>query len=279
MKYAPADLNGYLAASVFRIDQNHGLATDARDPMFQVQTGEVRARGFELEAVLELLQGLKVRGAYTYLDTENVAGERATLGRTLSGTPRHSFSAWADYTFQRNTALAGLGVGVGVRYVGTSWGDSLNTFGNAPHTLVDARLSYDLGTLSAQLKGVSAQINAQNLFNRDYITCDAGYCYQGMPRTVIASVKYSLVRAEAAGRQSGRPGRLARAAQALGPAAISASSSRQASRRATAPRLRHVLALEDEDEGLGHRQQHRRCRWTRSPTGRSALLRPAWPVS
>src|SRR5690606_2778531 len=95
-----------------------------------------------------------------------------------------------DYTFPSSTALAGLGLGAGLRYVGTSWGDASNTFHNAAHLLVDAKIGYDLGRVSPALKGWSAQVNAQNLFNRNYIACDAGYCYQGTPRTVTASVKY-----------------------------------------------------------------------------------------
>ncbi|WP_244517949.1 TonB-dependent siderophore receptor [Ancylobacter rudongensis] len=190
VKYAPAGFDGYLAASVFQINQEDGLVTDDTNPLFQVQTGEVRARGFELEVVANLGNGLKVRGAYTYLDLTNVAGEAETIGLTPSGQPENSFSLWADYQFQPGTKLAGLGIGAGVRYTGATWGDSLNTFQNSAYTLVDAKLSYDFSYLAASLKGWSAQINAQNLLDEEYVTCDVGYCYQGMPRTVIAGLKY-----------------------------------------------------------------------------------------
>ncbi len=190
VKYAPTGFDGFVAASVFQINQDNGLVTDETNPLYQIQTGEVRARGFELEGVANLGAGLKVRGAYTYLDLTNVAGDSQTLGLTPSGQPQHTFAIWADYQFQPGTALAGLGVGAGVRYTGATWGNSLNTFQNSAYTLVDAKLSYDLVNLGAQLKGWSMQVNAQNLLDEDYITCDAGYCYKGMPRTVIAGLKY-----------------------------------------------------------------------------------------
>ncbi|RTM01102.1 TonB-dependent siderophore receptor [Ancylobacter aquaticus] len=190
VKYVPAGFDGYFAASVFQINQENGLATDDTNPLLQVQTGEVRARGFELEAVANLGNGLKLRGAYTYLDLTNVDGDAQTIGLTPSGQPENSFAIWADYQFQEGSKLAGLGIGAGVRYTGATWGDSLNTFQNSAYTLVDAKLSYDFSYLAVRLKGWSAQINAQNLLDEEYVTCDAGYCYMGAPRTVIAGLKY-----------------------------------------------------------------------------------------
>ncbi|WAC25732.1 TonB-dependent siderophore receptor [Ancylobacter sp. SL191] len=190
VKYQPVGFDGFFAASVFQINQNNGLVTDDENPLYQVQTGEVRARGFELEAVANLGAGLKVRGAYTYLDMENVSGTAETIGLTPSGQPENSFSFWADYQFQPGTKLVGLGVGAGVRYVGATWGDSLNTFENDAYTLVDAKLSYDFSYLDPKLKGWSFQVNAQNLLDEEYTTCDVGYCYLGAPRTVIAGLKY-----------------------------------------------------------------------------------------
>lgn len=190
VKYVPPGFDGYFTASVFQITQENGLVTDETNPLYQVQTGKVRARGFELEAVANLGAGLKVRGAYTYLDLTNVAGDPTTLGLTPSGQPENSFAVWADYQFQPGTVLAGLGVGAGVRYTGATWGDALNTFENDAYTLVDAKLSYDFQYLDPRMKGLSLQVNAQNLLDEEYITCDAGYCYLGAPRTVIAGLKY-----------------------------------------------------------------------------------------
>ncbi|MCK0197174.1 TonB-dependent siderophore receptor [Ancylobacter sp. 6x-1] len=190
VKFAPQGFDGFFTASVFQIDQEDGLVTDENNPFYQVQTGKVRGRGFELEAVANLGAGLKVRGAYSYLDIENTGGDPETVGLKLSGNPEHSFSAWADYEFQPGTALAGLGIGAGVRYIGSSFGNSLNTIENSAATLVDAKISYELEHLGTRFKGWSMQLNATNLLDDDYITCDAGYCYKGQPRTLVAGLKY-----------------------------------------------------------------------------------------
>lgn len=190
VKYVPPGFDGYFTAAVFQINQENGLTTDDRNPLFQVQTAEVRARGFELEAVANIGNGLKLRGAYTYLDLTNVSGDPDTIGLSPSGQPENAFSFWADYQFQEGSKLAGLGIGAGVRYTGSTWGDSLNTFQNSAYTLVDAKLSYDFSYLDVALKGWSLQVNAQNLLDEEYVTCDAGYCYMGAPRTVIAGLKY-----------------------------------------------------------------------------------------
>ncbi len=190
VKFQPAGFDGYFTAAVFQINQENGLVTDETDPLYQVQTAEVRGRGFELEAVANLGAGFKVRAAYTYLDLENVAGDSETIGLSPSGVPQNSFSVWGDYQFQPGSKLAGLGVGLGVRYIGATWGDSLNTFENSAATLVDAKLSYELENLAARFKGWSVQVNAENLLDEEYTTCDAGYCYLGDRRTVLAGLKY-----------------------------------------------------------------------------------------
>lgn len=45
--------------------------------------------------------------------------------------------------------------------------------------------------LNGSLKGVSVAVNANNLFNKDYLaSCDGYYCYYGDQRSVVGSVSY-----------------------------------------------------------------------------------------
>ncbi len=57
-------------------------------------------------------------------------------------------------------------------------------------TLFDALIAYDFAALDPKYKGFRAQINAYNIFDRDYAVCQAGYCYRGAPATVIGSLIY-----------------------------------------------------------------------------------------
>lgn len=187
VKYAPSEVNLAINAALFRIRQTNVLASDPNNPNFQIQRGEVESKGLELEATTSLMAGLNLTAAYTYLDLEITAGDNE--GNDPSGIPAHQFSIWSDYTVQSGAA-EGLGFGAGVRYLGESFGDDTNTFRNDSRILVDASLSYDFGKANPKLEGVSAQINAKNLFDKRADSCQAGYCYRDEGRNVIGSLRY-----------------------------------------------------------------------------------------
>ena len=98
-------------------------------------------------------------------------------------------SVWADYTFHE-TALSGLTLGSGVRYVGSSYGDEANTFKVKDYTVVDAAIKYDLARFN--LPGSSIGINVNNLFDKEYVSsCFATYgCYWGAERQVVATATF-----------------------------------------------------------------------------------------
>jgi len=104
-------------------------------------------------------------------------------------------SLWADYTFHE-TALSGLTIGSGVRYVGDSssfytTGDKTNeTFDVAAYTLVDATVKYDLGRFG--MPGSSVGVNINNLLDREYVaSCYRDYaCYWGSDRQIVATATF-----------------------------------------------------------------------------------------
>ncbi|QZX86026.1 TonB-dependent receptor [Metapseudomonas otitidis] len=53
-------------------------------------------------------------------------------------------------------------------------------------------MRYQLGELSADLKGLQASLNVQNLFDRDYVSdCNYAFgCYYGQERTASLEVTY-----------------------------------------------------------------------------------------
>lgn len=116
-------------------------------------------------------------------------GLPGTVGNELSGAPNHVASLWGHYLFE-DGPLAGLGLGAGVRYVGESYGDDANTFKSSSRTLVDAAVSYDFGYRNPDLQGLSLQVNAKNLFDRQEAICTSGNCYWDEGRTVYGSLRY-----------------------------------------------------------------------------------------
>ena len=120
---------------------------------------------------------------------DNRGGAAGTIGKELSATPNDVLALWGHYKFEAD-ALAGLGIGAGVRYSSESYGDDTNSFRNAARTYVDAALSYDFGYRNPDMQGLTLQVNAKNLFNKQGTVCQAGNCYRDEGRSVFGSLRY-----------------------------------------------------------------------------------------
>nr|WP_314530008.1 TonB-dependent siderophore receptor [uncultured Pseudomonas sp.] len=192
IKYQPPGSKTLLTAAVYNLTQKNVSVTTTNSDNVSItsQTGEVKVKGLELEAVSDVTENLKVLAAYTLAKSEVQDG--AFKGNRLQLMPNQQASLWTDYTWH-NGVLDGFGIGGGVRYTGNTYGDQANTeLGKADaFTVFDAAVHYDLGRLDNSLKGASLALNATNLFDKDYIsTCDSFYCYYGDQRSVVASATY-----------------------------------------------------------------------------------------
>lgn len=191
-KYLVPGYNATLNAALFDIQQDGGVV-GAPSGVGSIQRGKLRSRGFEIEGVTSLTNGLSLQASYTYVDMKIVDGfdedGNPAAGNTLTSTPHHMFSIWGDYTISEG-ALRGLGFGSGVRYTGTSFGNDRNTFENGARGIVDAAMHYDLAGLSPQFEGARLQVNVSNVFDKLVDTCSNDYCYQDQGRTVLGSIRY-----------------------------------------------------------------------------------------
>ncbi|MFJ2427889.1 TonB-dependent siderophore receptor [Pseudomonas sp. NPDC087804] len=191
IKYQPPGSKTLLSAAVYDLTQkNVSVNSIVNNVNITSQTGEVKVKGLELEAVSDVTDNLKVIAAYTLAKSEVQKG--VDKGNRLQLMPNQQASLWTDYTWHTGV-LDGFGVGAGVRYTGNTYGDKGNTWlGKADaYTVFDASVHYDLGRLDNSLKGASLALNATNLFDKDYIsTCDGFYCYYGDQRSVVASATY-----------------------------------------------------------------------------------------
>lgn len=185
VKFQPRRSASFITASLFQITQQNVQTPDPANPLNTLQTGEIRARGVELEGVASILNGLNLHVAYSNLDQvvtkttdPTQAGKRPTL------VPKQLFSISADYTISKG-ALLGLGGNIGVRSVGTTAGDPQNTFILPAYTLLDASLRYDY-------KRIGLQINATNLGDKIYVpVCQsASFCNYGYRRDILGSISY-----------------------------------------------------------------------------------------
>ncbi|MCP2000878.1 TonB-dependent siderophore receptor [Nitrobacter winogradskyi] len=184
VKYQPHDMNLRITAAIYDLRRQNVLTQDPANPFYSIQIGEVTSRGFEFEAVTSLTSGLSLTGAYAYNDSKVTESNDGDLGKRPVRAPQHLASVWADYAI-RDGALNGLTLGGGVRYVGASAGNAMNTFYAPAYTVVDAMIRYDIDKWRFS-------VNATNLFDTQYVAGCAiiSQCNVGRVRTVIGQVSY-----------------------------------------------------------------------------------------
>lgn len=191
LKYKPEGMDAMFTLAWFHLQQDNVSVSDPDNSLNTIQVGQVTSKGIEASATANLTQELKLIASYTWNDLETtkttVAGAK---GKTPVGQPENMASIWGDYTFS-NGPLASLGLGVGVRYVGSTWADTSNTIKVPDYTAVDAALRYDLGQMNSHLQGMSVALNANNLFNKHYfISCSTSTCNTGYDRNLSATLTY-----------------------------------------------------------------------------------------
>jgi iron complex outermembrane receptor protein len=195
-KYQPPGWNSFVSVSLYQITQKNVATNDPLYAGFSVQQGEVRARGFELEGKTQPTEEFSLIASYGLVDAtitkDNpaIGSTNSSIGLRPKGVPRQTASAWADYTF-KSGPMVGLGVGLGVRYVGRAM-NAANTETIPDYALVDAALRFDLGALHSDLGGASVALNVSNLADRKYYS--AGFydntVLYGNRRQFLATLKY-----------------------------------------------------------------------------------------
>lgn len=170
-------------AALFDLRQKNTLTPDpdqVNHPFGQVQTGEFRSRGLELEAKASLTKALRVVASYTHLDAKFTRSNGDNLGNSPKGIPDNAAALWLDYQVQR-----GLNVGAGARYVGerASSDSAAERFMLPAFTLVDASLRYEFDRYEFAL-------NVNNLGNKVTQDCWGARCWYGAARNVQTSLSY-----------------------------------------------------------------------------------------
>lgn len=189
VKYQPYEKT-LITAAVFQIEQKNVLTGDVEYPQYQSQQGEVRSRGIELEAKSSI-ENIDVLAAATYIDSFYTKETYGNEDNRSEAQAPVSATAWVDYHFVQ-APLAGLTWGVGARYTGRKPGDAANSFHTPSYVVYDTTLSYDLGKLSSDMRGLQASLNVQNLFDREYVSdCNYSFgCYYGQERVASVEVSY-----------------------------------------------------------------------------------------
>lgn len=199
IKYQPPGSDMLFTAAAYDLKRQDIVSTNTLGASQPLE--EVHVRGFELEAIGNVTENFTLTTSYTYANSKMTkVGDPRDKNRALPLTPAHQAAIWADYDWAAGP-LAGFGVGFGARYVGSTDNISVGSIGfvrdtsdghSNAYTVYDAAVRYDLGYLDSSLHGASVALNANNLFDKEYLaTCDGFYCYAGDPRRVTASLNYA----------------------------------------------------------------------------------------
>jgi len=190
IKYELPEHDLSVTAALFHITKENVLTSDPLDSNYQVAAGEARSRGFDISVAGNITPQWRVIGGYAYVDAEVTESSSASMpaGTRLANVPRHSFNLLDTYEFAEGP-LAGLGVGMGVKYVGDRKGGATSTaFDMDAYTTVDLLAYYPL------TERVRLNLNLNNLFDEEYEERAWGniWAYQGAPRTLQAGIAITL---------------------------------------------------------------------------------------
>lgn len=195
VKYQLPDMPGLITLGLFDLRQTNVLTPDPADIRYNTQTGEARVRGIEAEAKMTPVPGLNLIASYAYSQSKVLranpnAANVSIRGNALAFVPDHQASARADYTIGSGM-LTGVGIGAGVTYFGSLYGDAANLYRIPDATIADAAVRFDFASVSPALRGTNLALNVSNLFDRHYLkTCiSATGCYFGAPRTALISLR------------------------------------------------------------------------------------------
>jgi len=181
VKYAPEGEDYTVTLSAFEAEQQNVVN---RISGVYYQTDEVRVRGIELEGTARLWDRLNLTAALSFQDPEVSESQNPDqIGKLPYTVPKNQQSVFLSYDMPFPGNIEGnLVVGGGVRRIGKTAGDTLNTFYVPSYTLVDAFLRYDIGSYRLQ-------VNAFNLGDKKYVAgCNStSQCYYGQGRSIVAT--------------------------------------------------------------------------------------------
>ena len=181
-------LNDHLSTTLafYDLTQTNVTTEDPANPQFDIQTGEKKSQGIELQTKGEILPGWNIIANYAYTNTEVTEDNVIEVGNSFVNIPENAASLWTTYIIPQGS-LSSLGFGFGLFYVGEREGDSDNTFQVDDYLRTDAAIYYRRNDLNLAL-------NFQNIFDDNYIeqvSNDLRLVY-GDPFTVKFTASYEF---------------------------------------------------------------------------------------
>ncbi|WP_028974152.1 TonB-dependent siderophore receptor [Spirochaeta cellobiosiphila] len=175
LKYKSDIFNTFLTTSLYQITKRDTLQKIGTK---YVRNGEVRSRGWEVDAKVSPLMGLDLTAALTLQDIVIVKDKDSSIeeNRPLFA-PEVIASLYPKYTFQSGT-FKGVGFGGGIRYQSETFADTANKLEIPGYTLYDASLHYNRDNWGLNL-------SVTNLLDTTYYAGEGDYIFYGEGRRVL----------------------------------------------------------------------------------------------
>jgi outer membrane receptor for ferric coprogen and ferric-rhodotorulic acid len=177
--------------NLFRTVQKDAAQDDPAcpDSSCSLNSGKVRAQGFEAEVSGEVIDRLQLLAGYTYTQTKILEDADVSLDGVSYNTyvPRHLLRVWGDYAL--SGPLERVTVGAGVNAQSSNYRTSPSSGKNitqAGYAVWNGRIGYRIDDTW------SVALNGNNLFDKRYyatIGSEGWGNFYGEPRNFVMSVK------------------------------------------------------------------------------------------
>lgn len=190
LKWQP-NAHSLVTVSAFDVERKDVAQSFVNGGVFDSRTlGKLSSTGFEVEADVELMAGLRMTAAYTNLDVkiDEFASDPTIVGKTPQSVVEEFGSLQFAYS---PMAVPDLELRLGARYQGASWADNANTLRVGDAWLFDAGATWDFAD------DWSANLNVTNIADNRYTaSCQTSFgissCWQGEGRVITLGVTRSF---------------------------------------------------------------------------------------
>lgn len=159
-------LSGTLAA--FELTRQNVATGDPNNPFLQVQVGEQRSRGAEVDLVWQPTPNWQVLGSYAHIDATVTKDNNFAVGSRLMAVPADSGRLWANYKFLEGS-LRGVSLGAGLYAAGRQAITLDNSYFTPAFVTLDAKASYTVDGWTYSLVGKNL---ADALYFEPYLFLD-----------------------------------------------------------------------------------------------------------
>jgi catecholate siderophore receptor len=171
-----------ISQSLFNIEKTNARTRDATGAY--TLDGDVRVRGYQIDASGRFTGKWQLYGGYTYLNGRIMKASDGTQGKTPANTPRNMLTLWTTYEFSPHWEVGG-----GANYVSARYAANSNAVSVGGYTRWDATLAY-------HAKQYDIRQNVLNLTDKRYydalIPSDGGRAVPGIGRTFLATFNYRI---------------------------------------------------------------------------------------